>query len=58
MEGANLGNIFASITLYTKPLTAGISSARNTLSEMARSLASAANQCATLQASMSVGWNG
>jgi hypothetical protein len=57
MEGANLGNIFASITLYTKQLT-GISSARNTLSEMARSLASAANQCATLQASMSVGWNG
>ncbi len=37
MEGANLGNIFASITLYTKPLTAGISSARNALSEMAES---------------------
>jgi hypothetical protein len=37
MEGANLGSILASITLDTKPLTAGISSARNALVEMAGS---------------------
>lgn len=49
MEATNLGSIFASVTLDTKPLAASISSTRNALSEMARSLASVANQCATLQ---------
>ena len=37
MEGTNIGSIFASITLDTKPLTAGISSARSALVEMAES---------------------
>jgi hypothetical protein len=37
MEGTNIGSIFASITLDTKPLTAGISLARSALVEMAGS---------------------
>ena len=37
MEGINLGSIFASIILYTKPLTTGISLVRNALVEIAGS---------------------